>query len=939
MPPSDPDPLPYPPATEADHQALTAFVRAAPLAYGTWGRLKRLYKSVETDPFTDPTLFGALAARMDAAPLYSSAPALPVALGPGVRGVGGLAVTGRRVYCLLNDSSRTQKLAGYEFDPANPLHPALLGSVEMPGAASLTICGPFVCPLGDGRDGRVLSIFDPAGSGGPRWRGTVALGGGARAVSTYPYVYAAMQGQADGFSGLRVVDLTDPDRPQIVGQVEIKQAQHVAQDGPLAAVTSGETRFRWGQLPNAGGLSLVSVADPRRPRLLSTLPVVNPTAVALRGSLAFVGVDRDSSNGTPGLHVVDVSDPARPRKRGFLAMRYYAPQSIIIHGDFAYVTVQYGPPQVVDISRPDAPTLTGHFSTQFATGIIVSGDSAYVGTSYNGMDLYSLANPAKPARIGTPPSGATLGYMKRRVRRTLRVFAKTNPDAYVRLAAATLAAARPDNDAAFDAARQWVLADILYGGSDRYVQGRHGRGPLTPTLPTRLRLRTREERAPEAWDRHPETVTALLLNPALPWPVHEAMFKIFFAQNGSLPAPSQDSLAGFVTSPSPLLIHFAVRVIAARMEKGGFMPPQTAATAYVKAGVRRRRVIEGVLDRHDNGDAWNRAFAAQALNLASLSLAGGQLPRRHASACEMIARRFPAFFPDALVRAMAVPLLNAERPGLTALVLASARRVTPPEALGWLQTLQSVSAAQQERAMTALAGGLGSHGFTYEEASALVLNFGDEFIRASGWRLLAGSATEGTVFGRLWALLLDSFQETPPLRTAMSSAAALAGLARAGLSPQNIADRLRDRPFLAALLSPETFAAILPSLPVSVALSLIAAVPDDRWPDFRPFLRDHLRVGHRPRRLLERRTDLHWLRTPRVAWNDACSKTSRPPTRWSWWMTWACYPSANRPLMPSWAAGRRCAKRSSRRIRPCCFRPPPTSCPPSVLGPWAGCAH
>ena len=851
MPPPDPDAFPYPPASEADRQALAAFARDTPLAYGTWGRLKRLYKSVETNPLADPALFGALAARMDAVPLSSSAPALPVALEPGVRGVGSLAVAGRRVYCLLNDSSRTQKLAGYEFDPADPLHPTVLGSVEMPGAASLTACGPFVCPLGGGRDDRLLSIFDPTSPGGPRWRGTLAIGGQARAVGAFPYVYAAVQGQsyttAQGqkstLSGLRVLDLTDPDQPRIAGELEIKDAQHVACDGTLAVVTSGGTRFRWGQIPNAGGLSLVHVSDPRRPRLLGTLPFTNPTAVALRGSLAFVGVDRDGPSGAPGLHVVDVSDPARPWKRGFLAMRYYAPQSITLHGDFAYLTVQYGPPQVVDISRPDTPILAGQFSTQFATGIVVSEDRAYVGTSYDGMDLYSLVNPAKPARIGMPPSGATLGYMKRRVRRTLRVFAKTDPDAYVPLAAATLAATRPDNDAAFDAARQWVLADILYGGSGRYAQGRHGRGPLTPTRPARLRLRTREERAPEAWGRHPEAAAALLLDPALPWPVHEAMLKILFALGGPLPVPSLESLAGFIASPSPLLVHFALPPIAARLADGQAVMPTTAATAYVKSGGRLRRVIEAALDRRDPGGDWDRAFAGQALDLASLSLDGGSLPRRHAVACEMISRRFPALFPDALVRAMAAPLLNADRPALTMLVLALARRVTPPEALGWLQTLQSVSAAQQERVMTALAEGLGSQGFTYDEANALVLDFGDEFIRASGWRLLAGSATSGAVFRVLWTGLLDSFQETPPLRTAMSSAAALAGLARAGLSPQDIADRLRDRPFLAALLSPETFAAILPSLPVSVALSLIAAVPDDRWPDFRPFLRDHLRAG------------------------------------------------------------------------------------------------
>ena len=260
--------------------------------------------------------------------------------------------------------------------------------------------------------------------------------------------------------------LTDPDRPQIVGQVEIKQAQHVAQDGPLAAVTSGEIRFRWVQLPSVSGLSLVNVADPRRPRLFGTLPFTNPTAVALRGSLAFVGVDRDSQNSVPGLHVVDVSDPTRPRKRGFLAMSCYAPKAIMLYGDFAYVTVEYGTTHVVDISKPDTPAVASCLSTYSPTEIAASEDIAYVGTSHAGLKLYSLVSPGKPARIGAPPSGATLGYVKRRVRRTLRVFAKTNPDAYVQLAASMLASARAGEDAAFAPARQWVLADILYGGSD-----------------------------------------------------------------------------------------------------------------------------------------------------------------------------------------------------------------------------------------------------------------------------------------------------------------------------------------------------------------------------------------------------------------------------------------------------------------------------------------
>jgi hypothetical protein len=846
MPPSDPTalPAPYPPGSGADRTTLAAFARETPLTYGTWGRFKRLYKTVETNPLADSALFGTLAARIDAAALTASDPPQPVALGPGVRGVESLVVIGRQVYCLLRDSSRTQKLAGYEFDPANPLQPVLLGSVDVRDASSLTLCGPFVCLLSGGLETGVLSIFDPAAIGGPRWRGTVALSGYGQAVSASHYIYAAVQGQKSAWSGLRVLDLMDPDQPRIVGEVAIQEAQYVACDGALVAITSGQTRFQWGQIPsasNAGGLHLVDVSAPNRPRQLGVFRRSNISAVALRGRWAFVGVDRTGQNDSAGLCLVDITNPSRPEQRGFFATNYYTPQSITLHGDFAYLTMQYGPPQVVNISRPEAPVAAGHIKTYSPAAIGISEDTAYVGTSYQGLELYNVVNPGKPARIGTPPSGATLGYMKRRVRRTLRNFAKTNSEAYVQLAAATLASS--GNGAGFDAARQWVIADILYGGSDRYSQGRHGRGPLVPTLPARRRLRTREERAPQAWDSHWETATALLSKPALPWPIHEAMLKIVLANNTPLPSLSLESLAGFLASPSPLLIYSAVRPLTARLESGEFVPPETAALAYVKTGAARRRLIETFLRRYAEDAPWCRSFAEQIFDLASLHLQNGRLPRRYASACEMVAQRFPAYVPDNLVRAMTASLLTADRPGLTELVLTLARRVSPPEAFDWLQTLQTVGEAQREQVVLALASGLASQAFTLAEAGALVLHYGDEFIRAAGWRLLTASATAPSVFHALWTGLLDSFQETPALKTAMSSPAALLGLARAGLSPQTIADRLRDKPFLAGLLSPETFAAILPTVPASVALSLVAAVAEERWLGFRPFLLSHLRGG------------------------------------------------------------------------------------------------
>lgn len=826
------------------------FARETPLTYGTWGRFKRLYKTVEADAPADASLFGALAARIDAVSLISHTPALPVEMGPDVRGVSSIAAVGRGVYCLVTDNRRQVKFAGYEFDSENPLRPTLVGSTDAAGIFAILSHGPFVCLLSFGQDAGRLSLFDPDAGGGPRWRGVVEMGGPTQAaVSAYPYIYAAVQGR-NVKSGLRVLDFSDPDQPQITGELEIQEAQQIACDGPLVAVTSGQTRFQWGQTPGVSSVSFIDAANPRRPRILSTLPFNPVSAVALRGSsvalrgpLAFVGVDRTSPQDFAGLQIVDISDPTQPRKLGFFATRYYPPQAITLHGDFAYLTLQYGPPQIVNISNPDAPTDAGQIQSNGVSALAVSEGIAYAGTPYRGLELYNVQSPGKPSRIGMPPTGATLGYMKRRVRRVLRNFAKTNSDAYVSLAAAALAEARSDSQATLDLTRQWVLADILYGGAGRLTQRRHGRGPLVAANPAPPRRR--EERAPEAWDKHLDTASTLLLTPARPWFVHEAMAKIVLANDASLPPLSSESLAGFLASPSALLVHFAVPFAAAQLERGETVAPETAALAFVKASTKWRRMMETALDkqsRYAEDAVWARAFAGKVLELAQASLQNGRLPRRYAGACAMIARRFPALVPDALIRTLAAAFLTANRPGLTDLVLAVARRVTPPAALDWLQAMGAVADNLREPAVLALAFGLTSHKFTQAEASALVLSQ-DDFTRAAGWRLLAASATAPAVFQTLWAGLLDSLSATPALQAAMSSPEALSVLARAGFSPQTIADRLRERPFLAGLLSPQTFAALLPSVPPSVALTLIAAVADDRWPVFRPFLLDYLRSG------------------------------------------------------------------------------------------------
>ena len=658
-------PAPFPPVSDADRAALHEFARRAPLTYGSWGRLKRIYKNVETNPLADPALFGLLAARMDAAPLSAPAIVRPIELGGRAHGIAAVAAAGESFCCLLGYSGQANEFAAFRVQPSDLLAPQTQGRFSLRSAHSLVSCGPYICVLQGGGETGSVGVFDVSDPLQPRWRGRVELGGYVRAAGALPYLYTAIAGAQGSFSGLRVVDLTDPDQPRVVGEVAVREARAVAanSDG-LAVVVSGQSGQRWNPLPQRGELTIVDVHNPRAPYLLGSLALDDPKAVTAAETLAYVGIGvRGNGQRGSGLSIVDMADPMHPRLLSFVAMGQ--PKAIVLQAGFAFVVLEYGMVQVVDVRDPVQPTVTAHLPAYSASDIAVSGNTLYVSLSYNSLELYSIADPAKPSRIGSSPRGATFGYMKRRARRFLRKLAAKDADAYVRLAYETLAA---QPAATLDTAGQWVSADILYGGSDRLTQQRHGRGPLIPTLPPRLRLKTREERAPDAWDRHPELTSALLTGAGLPWQTREAAFKMLQAANALPSEVSPDVLEAFLSSASPLLIRFATRQIAARTE-GQDSAPQTMARAYFQSGQGLRRALEPALLRRVSDAAWGSAFAEQMLRMAGQNVQNGKLTRRAATALEAVARHFAAQATIGQVEALLAPLLNAGRPRLTTLVV------------------------------------------------------------------------------------------------------------------------------------------------------------------------------------------------------------------------------------------------------------------------------
>ncbi len=892
--------LPYPPTGDADLRALLAFTRQTPFAYGSWRGWKALYKAVEADPSASPVLAGALAGRINLAPRRGVGDANPVMEIKGFRRLSGIAARDRYLYVLgakTGWSGPADTLAIFNSDTSggDPLKPKSVASVKVDGGRSITLCGPLACllPFNEYNEAGPLLVYDMSDARDPRLRASVDMDGLVRgAASAFPYLYASVEkasgrGAARGFgalraaaaaigigagagnqpfNGLRVLDLANPDQPQIAGEVVIEGAGAVAVDGALAGVLVTRGNGMGGR---KGGLRVVDVSDPARPRVVGALDLGDVKSVALANGFAYVTTGYVARHESFALHVIDLSNPANPRRVGGVELDSVSEARPIILDNHVCLTLNYQGVAVVDVNAPAAPHVVsriggGSYTTEFA----ISGRMGYDLRSASGVGVLDLTRAGKPARVGAPPTPETFEYMKRRARRLLRTLAKTDEARYVAVAAQTLAEYEALKSTQLDPGAHWLTYDILFAGSKRFTQSSHGRGgyperfpvvvadgapsttSATPPLP-RLRRRTREERAPGAWDRNPQAARSLLGLAHLPWQIHEFAARVTLAAHLPMPVVPADALLSWLGSGSAVLTPLASRVVADRMTTGdAAINGALAAQAFVRAAPPVRARIKAALDAYAARDSaangsWVKEFAAGLAALIS-ELSGaasdGALGRRARHAADLLARRFPDTLTASDVTALAPSFLQTGRDDLRDLLVSVAGRAQIGDVLNWLQALNGTGENERARVVDALARAVGGLIFPPRDASLLV-NHPLPFVRESAWRLLAASQTPGATLAPLWDALFALGYETPALATAMGSPDALALLERAGVTADDLGARLEAQPFLVALLSPDAFARVAQTAPAPLLLRLIAAAPDEQWARFRPGLLRNLREG------------------------------------------------------------------------------------------------
>ena len=128
--------------------------------------------------------------------------------------------------------------------------------------------------------------------------------------------------------------------------------------------------------------------------------------VTIEGERAYAIGDR-------ALHVLDITQPGRPRPLGKIGGLGRVRQ-IIVEAGIAYITSREDGLFIVNVSDPTKPTLVSRYDTiEFATGICKSGDVLYVACRSFGVELIDVSDPAAPRHLSTVRTGEAQSVVER----------------------------------------------------------------------------------------------------------------------------------------------------------------------------------------------------------------------------------------------------------------------------------------------------------------------------------------------------------------------------------------------------------------------------------------------------------------------------------------------------------------------------------------------
>lgn len=261
----------------------------------------------------------------------------------------------------------------------------LVGQINTPGTALQAAIHGTYAYLADGTSG--LRIIDISNPNSPIEVGFCNTPGFAYSIcikGNYAYIAA-------GGSGLRIIDISSTSNPTEVGYYQTPDAAFdVTVEGNYAYVAA-----------YISGLRIIDISNPYNPvevghydTLPSSYPLTYAYSVIVKGDYAYIG------DQTTGLRILDISDPINPQKVSVLDTPGNAVK-VALQGNYAFIADGYSGFEIVDISNPKSPFEVAYYDTPgYVRDIKINDDYAYIADYNGGFRVFDISNIFHLKEIG-----------------------------------------------------------------------------------------------------------------------------------------------------------------------------------------------------------------------------------------------------------------------------------------------------------------------------------------------------------------------------------------------------------------------------------------------------------------------------------------------------------------------------------------------------------
>jgi hypothetical protein len=256
-------------------------------------------------------------------------------------------------------------------------------------AVDLTRSNNFLY-LADGTSGlRVVDITNPSS---PQGRGGAGVGSGEysfRSVAVYGnYAYV---GTTSG--KFRVFNVSNPDQPQALGSLQLPVSSTIYG----IFVYAGQKAY---VAADSGGVFVVNLTNPNNPSLIGSYNTA--------GRAQDVWYDNAQTKlyvaDWYGLRVLDTTTPNPTQVSVYPAVG--RAQSVAVQGNYAYVGDMDFGVRVVNVSDPASMSVVGSYNVLTTTqDVFASGNYVYAVARIGGLHVLDVTNPAAPSLCGSYTTG------------------------------------------------------------------------------------------------------------------------------------------------------------------------------------------------------------------------------------------------------------------------------------------------------------------------------------------------------------------------------------------------------------------------------------------------------------------------------------------------------------------------------------------------------